>query len=286
MKFIDKSKQGRLMKIFFILFAFHSSLYASALKVQLATPFSDQSIDITQYWVSEKYDGIRGYWTGDKILTRKGNIIHAPSWFTNNWSTTPMDGELWIKRNSFEKTMSCVLKKKIDLNCWQNVTFMVFDLPTSANTFTERINAMKLLIQEANSKYLAMIPQKKVASLSKMYSLLEEVTQLQGEGLMLHYGRAVYNSGRSQYLLKVKKRHDAEALVLGYKPGKGKYQGMMGALQVKTPEGIIFNIGTGFTVQQRKTPPAINTVITYQHFGKTKNGVPKFASFWRIREAN
>jgi len=55
--------------------------------------------DISQYYVSEKLDGMRGYWDGKQLLSRQGNIIHTPSWFTHHWPHFPMDGELWLGRD-------------------------------------------------------------------------------------------------------------------------------------------------------------------------------------------
>ena len=76
---------------------------------------------------------------------------------------------------------------------------------------------------------------------------------------------------------------DAEAVVIAYLPGKGKYQDMLGALRVKTPEGVIFSIGTGFNDDDRRRPPPIGSVVTYRYHGLTKNGLPRFASYLRVR---
>jgi len=42
-------------------------------------------------------------------------------------------------------------------------------------------------------------------------------------------------------------------------------------------------IGTGFTDAVRKDPPAVGTVVTYTYRGLTKNGLPRFASYLRVR---
>jgi DNA ligase-1 len=57
----------------------------------------------------------------------------------------------------------------------------------------------------------------------------------------------------------------------------------MGSLLVKNTDGIVFKIGTGFTDEERSSPPAIGDIITYQYIGETKNKVPRFASFLRVR---
>jgi DNA ligase-1 len=72
--------------------------------------------------------------------------------------------------------------------------------------------------------------------------------------------------------------------VIGHVAGKGKYEGMLGALRVETPDGKRFRIGTGFSDAVRANPPAIGTLVTYTYRGFTKSGLPRFASFLRVRE--
>ncbi|MGH7816275.1 MAG: hypothetical protein ACREOR_02705 [Candidatus Binatia bacterium] len=105
-----------------------------------------------------------------------------------------------------------------------------------------------------------------------------------GEGLMLHLADAAYVTGRSDVLLKLKPLQDAEAEVVEHVAGKGKYQGMMGALRVRAPDGKVFLIGTGFTDEMRKRPPLVGMTVTYTYRGLTKTGLPRFASYLRVRE--
>ena len=84
--------------------------------------------------------------------------------------------------------------------------------------------------------------------------------------------------------LLIKPLDDAEATVIGHIPGKGKYEGKMGALRVETADGKRFQIGTGFTDAVRANPPATGTQVTYTYRGLTKNGLPRFASYLRVRD--
>jgi DNA ligase-1 len=253
-------------------------------EIQHATRYK-AVIDISQYWVSEKLDGMRGYWNGQQLLTRQGNIIHSPKWFTQNWPTTAMDGELWIARDQFQSTVSCVRKININEDCWRSVRFMMFDLPKSIDTFTQRIAAMKSLIDNNSSNYLGMIQQFKLKNNQQLDELLEYITDNKGEGLMIHKANAYYYSGRTSNIMKLKKYQEAEATIIAYVGGKGKYQGMLGAVTVKTPTGIVFNIGSGFSDNERANPPAIGSIITYKYNGKTKASKPRFARFFRLRKS-
>jgi DNA ligase-1 len=59
---------------------------------------------------------------------------------------------------------------------------------------------------------------------------------------------------------------------------------MVGALIVRTPEGLEFAIGSGLSDALRQTPPAIGSEITYRYNGYTSNGIPRFARFLRERQ--
>lgn len=254
-------------------------------QLQHATKYYED-VFINDYWVSEKLDGVRGYWTGEKLLTRKGNNLNPPAWFIEHWPKKAMGGELWSDRGQFEDISGCVRRKKSNGSCWKKLKLMIFDLPHQTGDFDHRISLMKQLIQDNNSPYLAMIEQKKVASNANLLAWLTEVVEDKGEGLMLHLATANYKMGRSKNLLKLKKYQDAEAVVIAHLPGKGKYNGLLGAIKVKTPEGITFKIGSGFTDHQREHPPEVGSVITYKYIGKTQRGVPRFASFLRIRNTH
>lgn len=251
-------------------------------QLQLATKYH-QGAAVEDYWVSEKLDGVRGYWNGQQLLTRNGNVLSPPPWFVAHWPKIAMGGELWSGRGQFEQISACVRRKHSDGKCWKDLKLMIFDLPQQTDNFTTRISTMKKLIQESNSAHLAIIQQIKLTNNADLYTFLDNVISNNGEGLMLHLTSAHYQSGRSKNLLKLKIHQDAEALVIAHMPGKGKYHGLLGAIKVQTPEGIIFKIGTGFSDQQRQHPPKVGSVITYKYIGKTQRGVPRFASFLRIK---
>ena len=257
-------------------------LKAKALDIQQASQYKG-STDISEYWVSEKLDGVRGYWDGKKMYTRAGNQINLPVFFTAGWPTEPLEGELWTKRGDFETISGLIQRKQTKASQWKNVKFMLFDLPTHQGTFTERIRAMRAYVQQAKNPHLRAVEQYRVANNQLLQNWLEEAIRAGSEGLMLHKADALYQTGRSANILKLKPMFDAEAEVIAHLPGKGKYQGKLGAIIVKANDGIEFKIGTGFSDQERQDPPPIGSIITFKYSGKTKKGVPRFASFLRVR---
>lgn len=241
-------------------------------------------IDVTRYLVSEKYDGARAIWDGRVLKFRSGNVVNAPAWFLAKLPAVPLDGELWLERGQFE-TLSGIVRKQTPIDSeWQRVKYMIFELPNAAGTFEDRALAIREIVKNANWPSLLAVEQYRVADRKTLKRKLDDVTKAGGEGLMLHLADAPYVTGRSDVLLKLKPQLDTEAVVTAHIPGKGKYAGMMGALEVKTPEGITFKIGTGFSDAQRRHPPAVGSKVTYTYRDLTKNGVPRFASFLRVRD--
>lgn len=238
-----------------------------------------QHEDVTQFWVSEKLDGVRARWDGRQLISRSGKIFLAPEWFVRNFPAKPLDGELWMGRGRYEDVVSAVRQQKPH-DGWKNVKFMIFDLPAQGGTFTERVEAMRQL---TTTPYLKVIEQFRLISNKTLLQKLDDIAAQGGEGLMLHRQNAFYHSGRSNDLLKVKPFDDAEAVVIGYKPGKGKNTGLMGAIKVRMDNGKEFHIGSGFTRQQRKNPPLIGSLVTYRYQGFTQAGIPRFAVFVRQR---
>lgn len=251
-------------------------------KIQLATNYQ-VSADISQYWVSEKLDGVRGFWDGKHMYTKRGNRIYLPKYFTNNWPNQPLEGELWIKRGNFESISALIRTTQMTESAWQHVKFMLFDLPNHSGTFTERIKAMKTISLGANNRHLQVIDQYKVTNNKLLTTWLEATVSSGGEGLMLHKADAKYHQGRTTNVMKLKPIFDAEAEVIAHIAGQGKYSGKLGALKVRTSNGVTFKIGSGFSDQERENPPPIGSIITFKYSGKTHKGVPRFASFLRIR---
>ncbi|PWQ93094.1 DNA ligase [Leucothrix arctica] len=248
----------------------------------LAKVYKQQS-DISGYFVSEKYDGVRAYWDGEQFISRQGNIYHAPAWFTKGFPDQPLDGELWIARNHFEKLLSAVTKDTPIDSEWQQVSYRVFELPNAEGGFAQRLARLKTLLSNIDNPVIHIVEQYRLESHELLMSKLTDVVKAGAEGLMLHHESALYQTGRSDALLKVKRYEDAEARVIKQLGGKGKYLGMMGALLLETPDGTQFKIGSGFSDLERQNPPVIGSTVTYKYYGKTNKGKPKFASFLRVR---
>ncbi len=242
------------------------------------------TVDLDAYWVSEKYDGVRGHWNGQQLLTRGGEPIYAPAWFTQGWPNVPLDGELWAGRGQFARAVSTVRQQVPNEAAWRALRFMVFDLPAHGGTFTERLAALQQLVAGLDQPWVVPVRQWRVDGHAALNAQLKQVVKGGGEGLMLHRADSLYRGQRTDDLLKVKTHDDAEAVVLAHLPGQGKHTGRLGALWVETPQGIRFKLGTGLSDEQRQNPPPVGALVTYRYRGLNDSGVPRFASFLRTRQ--
>ncbi|MBK9521013.1 MAG: DNA ligase [Rhodocyclaceae bacterium] len=243
-----------------------------------------QSIDPALYLASEKYDGVRAIWNGHELRFRSGNHVNAPEWFTARLPSTPLDGELWMGRGKFNELAGTVRRSEPIDSEWRQVRYMIFEIPDAPGSFSERAARIEELVNEAKLPWLVAVKQFKVADIDALYDHFKRLTGEGAEGIMLHLANAPYVTGRSDVLLKLKPLQDAEATVIGYVAGKGRYTGKTGALIVTTKSGKTFRVGSGLTEEVRAHPPAIGSVITFRYQELSPAGIPRFPRYWRLRE--
>jgi DNA ligase-1 len=243
-----------------------------------------RGMPLDDYWVSEKYDGVRGYWDGQQLWTRGGERVIAPAWFTATLPAIPMDGELWSGRGRFAHAVSTVRSQTPNDAAWRKMHFLVFDLPAHPGDFTTRLAALRKLLPLTAAAWVVAVPQQRATTHAALQALLDKTLRMGGEGLTLHRGASLYRGERNTDLLKFKAFDDADARVVAHVAGHGKHAGRMGALLVETPEGRRFKLGGGFSDAQRDNPPAIGSWVSYRYDGTNPGGLPRSARFLRVRE--
>lgn len=246
----------------------------------LATVYTGQ-VDPSLCLVSEKYDGVRALWDGRVLRHRSGRPVPAPSAFLGALPVEPLDGELWLGRGGFEALSAIVRTASPRPADWARIRYMVFELPGGGGVFAERAARLATLAKAARAPQLVAAPQERLADRGALQRRLDTVTAAGGEGLMLHRADAPVAGGRSDLLMKLKPHLDAEAVVVGSRPGSGKYRGTVGALEVETADGRRFAVGSGLSDALRRDPPPSGSVITYRYRELTSNGVPRFATYLR-----
>jgi DNA ligase-1 len=242
----------------------------------------DNAEDLSGWWMSEKLDGVRAYWDGKQFLSRQGNLFLAPDWFVERLPDVPLDGELWIDRKRFQRTVSIVRRQ--DRNeLWREVRFVVFDAPGCAGAFETRLEFLADAFASRPPEFARVHEHARCTDVAHLREELARIESLGGEGLMLRQPESVYEVGRSLTLLKLKSFQDAEAVVVAHQPGAGRHKGRLGALLVQLADGTQFSVGTGFSDAERGAPPPVGATISFRYQELSDGGVPRFPSYLGVR---
>ncbi|KDQ57285.1 hypothetical protein JAAARDRAFT_35922 [Jaapia argillacea MUCL 33604] len=238
--------------------------------------------DPTGWWISEKLDGVRTYFDGARMISRLGNPFTPPQWFIDKLpKDVTLDGELFGGRGEFQSTVSVV--KTVNSPHWKGITFQIFDVPSlGSKPFEERLEYLAQTFGPDGTHacaHFVVVDHTKATSRDHVLEKLKEIEDLGGEGLMLRKPGSAYEGKRSGTLLKLKTFYDAEAIVTGYVPGKGRHKGSTGALKCKMASGKTFNVGSGLTDKQRRSPPSVGSIVVYRFQELTRDGVPRFPTF-------
>jgi DNA ligase 1 len=240
------------------------------------------------WWMSEKYDGQRALWDGTKFISRgSGSGLprvypYVPDFIVSQMpKNVVLDGEFFLGRNKFQELgfLRGIKKTKEIDDKWKQVVYQVFDY-VSDSPFEDRMEKLKSL---KLPDFVKVSKQKKITNEEDILVYYNKVISLDGEGLMIRAPKVPYIHRRTWLMFKLKPDLDAEAKVIGYKPGEGKYSGMLGALQLQTPSGVTFFV-SGFPDSVRKdyldTHP-IGTQVTYRYTFLTDAGVPRHPRYHR-----
>jgi DNA polymerase/3'-5' exonuclease PolX len=260
------------------------------------------------WYMSEKYDGYRAMWDGSRFVSRQGNVYNAPEWFTRHLpKNVVLDGELYAGRENFQMCGAVRHKVPVDKD-WYNIVYQAYDVPSEFDKpFSTRYSILHKTIEDAKSVWDAakdtpaklrcpyrFTPHTEIKSEKAMKKFYDTILGKGGEGIMLKCPTSLYEGKRSSYLLKYKPNFDAEAMIIGYNYGTGKYSGILGSFicapikdeEVINDKKLYFSI-SGMNDHIRKsykTTHPIGTIVTYTYAGMTDVGIPRFAQYSRIRE--
>jgi DNA polymerase/3'-5' exonuclease PolX len=261
----------------------------------------------TNWWVSEKLDGIRAIWDGEKFLSRNSQsglgskvFSYVPQFIIDGMpGGVALDGEIWLGRNKFNEMSSIsnwipnrkFTSEEIDKK-WENIVYKVFDIPNSTLAYEERMKELdKIILQNfsmCNQKKIRCPLEKvdsiKVSSPEHLQEIYRELTKEGAEGVMLRAPNSPYEFKRSPYLLKFKIKDDAEGIVIQRLMGTGRLNGLLGSLKVELIKnshrtGIITHIGTGFNDEERTNDQTssnfipVGSVISFSYMELTEDSV-------------
>lgn len=242
----------------------------------------DDSKEVVGWVMSEKLDGVRGFWNGQELLTRGGKKLTPPKWFLKNYPPFAIDGELWTQRGDFE-TISSIVRTENSGDRWRLISHHIFEVPNQQGGLLERLSVLEGYLHSNPVPHLKVLKQAPIQNKQQLQNFLTEVTSHKGEGVVVRNPKVLYETGRLSSALKVKKYFDTECTVLEILPGKGKYLGKMGSVLCQTATGKQLKIGSGFKDKDRANPPAIGSKITFKYYGFTKKGNFKYPVYLRVR---
>lgn len=270
------------MKFLFLLcFLLPINLFAQKPDLMLLGQYKNQ--DIHGWVMSEKLDGVRGFWDGKQLLSRQGNVFFPPDYFFKSFPPFAIDGEIYGKQVSFEEISA--ITRSAEPKGWYKLKLYVFDVPHAEGNLFERLAKLEQYLQANPTPYIEIIQQIPIQNSEHLQQFYQSVLQHNGEGVVVRNPQSPYIHGRSAQILKLKPEFDEECKVIAHHQGKGKYADKLGAITCENHRGI-FRIGSGFKDQDRLTPPPIGSVITYKYRGLTEKGKPRFATYLRQRSEN
>ncbi len=267
-------------------------------------------------YASFKLDGVRAVVQDGKVLSRSMKLI--PNGFVQHIlsgtkGVGDLDGELIVGDPTdplcYNKTVSAVMRKDGE----PDFKFYVFDyVAHPASPFHLRKAATPLPKHYA----FVRVEQKLCTDWQDVLDYEELALGLGYEGLILRAQTGLYKEGRSTlkegYAIKLKRFTDAEAEVTGFvelqrnlneqtinEVGRLKRSshkenkvggGTMGAIQVRDLKtGVEFEIGTGFTAEQRQEwwdarDSLLGILIKYKSFPVGVKDKPRHPVFLGIRD--
>lgn len=266
---------------------------------------------------SAKLDGVRAVVREGVVYSRSNKPIPNKEIQRKFGCYEHFDGELIFRdptsKSCYRDTLSVVMSHDKSA---EDVRFYVFDhieRPTVA--YMHRSKALIDLLWENRHKGVVPLRQAFCYTLEDILSF--EATYLaEGyEGLILRSLDAPYKMGRSTvkegYLLKLKRFADAEATIIGFEErmentnekttnelgrscrsshAAGKIgRNDLGALHLRTAQGIEFACGTGFDDKERKQiwdsrATLLGSLVKYKHFTVGAKDAPRHPVFLGFRE--
>jgi DNA ligase-1 len=248
----------------------------------LANSWNRNKHQTSGWFMSEKLDGVRVIWDGKNFYTRGGNLVNCPPWFSAGLPNVFIDGEMWAGRGRFNFGSGVCRKKEWVFEDWNQMEFKAFDLPKHGGTFKDRIEALDEIYEKDGDGCWDVVDHHGVHCNKDIDEMLNYVVSEGGEGLILRDPDAYYGGKRRDTILKVKKTYRQEYRVTGYIDGKGRLDGMLGALEVETEDGTKFGVGAGLSDDLRCNPEMdfpVGCLVTVEYFEKGESGVPRFPVF-------
>lgn len=187
----------------------------------------------------------------DKDFTELGAQFDVPVVFDGELVVLDEHGKLLSRKvgngiinKAIKGTITADEAKRIRAQLWDAVPLSEFQLGKSEETYDKRFKDLLDAIAAVAPKgadataakltgtlpgYWA-IPYRIVNTLAEAQEHFEEMLSAGEEGTILKNGCAFWEDTRSKHLVKFKSEKDCDLEIIGWNPGKGKFEGMVGSL--------------------------------------------------------
>lgn len=199
--------------------------------------------------ISEKRNGVRCitfvYSNGTILnMSRQNQEITGLNLIKASMKQLPSgvyEGELVVKdshkyklREVLQKTIKIVNSdledKVVNYEIFDYLTFDEFESKVKSRKFLERRDTNP--VNNLESEHIFMIPELyRGKDEDIIFKLLDEVVDNGGEGLMCNLDES-YKKGKTNAILKIKKKYTSDLKITGFEEGKGKYKGKLGAFEL------------------------------------------------------
>ena len=178
-----------------------------------------------------------------------------------------------------------------------NLVYNIFDIMVDDVPYEERrellnvINASHIGIEHCDWRIVPVLLWTAASGLDRVHTLLDTVTSLGAEGLMINVGDAYYQHKRTADLMKYKKVKTMDLMVTDIKYGTGKYEGMIGAIECVAnfdDKFVYVQVGTGISDEQRLAwalcPDAIiGKIVEVAYFSESQNKATSGSIYYSLR---
>ena len=249
----------------------------------------------TPYVVQPKYDGVRcrllpsETGTNHILVSSEENILfsvpHLNELFDRMKVTEELDGELYCHGMRFEEIVSITSRTQNLHPDHKRIQFHLFDI------IDESIQYERLLRVESyrgTSPWIAVAPYYLCNSLDDVLRAYDKIIESGYEGIIVRHIANFYARKRSTFVMKFKPKKEDDYQIVGVQEEidkEGEPKGSLGALVCLSGDGNLFNVGTGFSAEQRQIfwelGPALvgrTAKVKYQHITSGR-AVPRFPVF-------
>lgn len=168
-------------------------------------PYHDQ--DVSGWLMSEKMNGCRAFWDGERMWTRGGKVIAIPEAMA---AALPagirLDGEINAGRGqaAFEKARQAVQYGRFT----PEIVYSVFDAPDAGGIFIARYTWLQNILPESGPAHY--LRHDVCRTLDDACARMLEIQGVGGEGLVLRHPGNLHRAGRTEEILKLKEVPDLE----------------------------------------------------------------------------